>query len=139
MSLSALPEATRAPLIERLRQRVPRLLAVYAFGSRVQGNADAQSDLDLAVLTEGYAEPVMLWETAGELAGLAGCDVDLLDLRATTTVMQYQVLMDGERWWAVDERAGLFEAAMLTEKLWLDQARAGTLADIVARGSVYGR
>ena len=39
-----------------------------------------ESDLDLAVLVAGYAEPLALWELAGDLADLVGCPVDLLVL-----------------------------------------------------------
>ena len=53
--------------------------------------------------------------------------------------MQYQVITTGERWWALDARAALFEVAVLSEKTDLDEARAGLLADIEKRGSVYGR
>lgn len=113
-------------------------MAVYAFGSRMQGTASADSDLDLAVLVEGLAEPVALWALAGDLADVAGCPVDLIDLRAASTVMQHQILTTGQRWWAHDVQAGLFEAAMLSEKTALDTARAGLLADIAARGTVHG-
>jgi hypothetical protein len=75
----------------------------------------------------------------GELAELAGCPVDLLDLRSASTVMQHQVITGGERWWAKDAQAGLFEAAMLSEKTALDTARAGLLDDIQKQGKVYGR
>ncbi|MFT4242668.1 MAG: nucleotidyltransferase domain-containing protein [Acidovorax sp.] len=122
-----------------LQAQVPGLLAVYGFGSRVQGTAGPGSDLDLAVLVEGYADPVLLWQLAGELSGVAGCAVDLLDLRAASTVMQYQVITTGQRWWARDSRAALFESAILSEKTALDTARAGLLDDIQKRGSVYGR
>lgn len=118
---------------------LPGLLSVYAFGSRIQGTAGPASDLDLAVLVEGYADPLTLFDLAGSLADLAGCPVDLLDLRAASTVMQYQVLTTGECWWRKDSRSDLFEAAMLSEKTELDRARAGVLADIRERGSVYGR
>lgn len=128
----------RDAIVLLLRERLPGLLAVYAFGSRVRGGASAESDLDLAVLVEGYVAPLMLWESAGELAELAGCAVDLLDLRAASTVMQHQVLTTGERWWARDAQAGLFEVAMLSEKTQLDAARAGLLDDIQERGRVYG-
>jgi uncharacterized protein len=96
------------------------------------------SDLDLAVLVEGYADPLTLFELSGALADVAGCPVDLLDLRAASTVMQHQVLTTGERLWAKDVQAGLFEAAMLTEKLHLDERRRGLVEDITARGTVYG-
>ena len=59
-----------------LQDRIPNLLAIYAFGSRIQGTAQPESDLDLAVLVAGHAEPVTLWELAGDLTDLAGCPVD---------------------------------------------------------------
>jgi uncharacterized protein len=129
-------------LVTVLQARLPGLMAVYAFGSRVreQGrHTRPDSDLDLAVLVEGYADPVLLFELGGALSDLSGCPVDLLDLRAASTVMQHQILMEGERLWARDVRAGLFEAAMLTEKLHLDEARHDLIQDVMARGTVYGR
>ena len=84
-------------IVGALQCRLPNLLAIYAFGSRIQGAAQPESDLDLAVLVAGYAEPLALWELAGDLADLAGCPVDLLDFRAASTVMQYQIITTGER------------------------------------------
>ena len=129
----------REPILQCLRTSLPGLLGVYAFGSQVQGNASAGSDLDLAVLVAGYADPVPLWQLSGDLADLAGCPVDLLDLRAASTVMQYQVITTGQRWWASDAQAALYEAAILSEKTALDSARAGLITDIRNRGFVYGR
>ena len=129
----------RDAIVQILQDRVPNLLAIYAFGSRVQGTAGAESDLDLAVLVAGYAEPLALWQLAGELAELVGCPVDLLDLRAASTVMQHQVITGGQRWWAQAAQAALFEAAVLSEKTALDTARAGLLDDIRKKGKVYGR
>lgn len=132
-------QAPQQGLVRMLQSRVPHLLAVYAFGSRIQGTAGPQSDLDLAVLVAGYVDPVALWELSGELADVAGCPVDLLDLRAAATVMQYQIITTGQRWWASDSQAALYEAAVLSEKTALDTARAGLLDDIQKRGRIYGR
>ena len=129
----------RDAIIKTLQTNVPKLLAVYAFGSRIQGTAGPESDLDLAVLVAGYVEPLALWTLTGELADMAGCPVDLLDLRAASTVMQYQIITTGLRWWARDAQAALFEAAVLSEKTALDTARAGLLADIQQKGIIYGR
>ena len=129
----------RSAIVQSLQERLPGLLAVYAFGSRIQGTAGPQSDLDLAVLVAGYADPLALFDLAGVLADVAGCPVDLLDLRAASTVLQHQILVTGQRWWALDAQAALFEAAMLSEKTALDEARAGLLADILQRGTVYAR
>lgn len=129
----------QAPGLHLIQQRVPRLMAVYAFGSRVQGTGNARSDWDLAVLVEGYADPVLLWDTASELASLLGAEVDLLDFRAASTMMQHQILTTGERWWARDAQAALYEAAVLSEMTELNAARAPLLADIAASGRVYDR
>ena len=128
----------RQSILDMLRARVPDLLAIYAFGSRIQGTAQTRSDLDLAVLVAGYAEPLALWTLSGDLADLAGCPVDLLDLRAASTVMQHQIITTGQRWWARDGQAALYEAAILSEKTELDTARAGLLGDIRKRGNIYG-
>ena len=45
----------------------------------------------------------------------------------------------GQRCWAKDAQAALYEAAILSEKTALDTARAGLLGDIQKRGTVYGR
>jgi predicted nucleotidyltransferase len=129
----------RDAIVQTLRSGLPKLLSIHAFGSRIQGTAGPESDLDLAVLVAGYAEPLALFDLAGGLADTAGCTVDLLDLRRASTVMQHQIITTGQRWWAADQQAALFEAAILSEKTALDTARAGLLADIQRRGTVYGR
>jgi uncharacterized protein len=51
-------------LITLLQQRLPGLLAVYAFGNRIENqglSARSDSDLDLAVLLEGYGDPLTLF------------------------------------------------------------------------------
>ncbi len=130
-------------LAERLaaavRARFPQAMAVYAFGSQVQGSAHDSSDLDLAVLVAGYADPLVLWDVSGELADIAGCPVDLLDLRAASTVMQYQVITTGRRLWSAGLPVDLFECFVLSEKTALDEARAPLMADIAATGRIYAR
>jgi predicted nucleotidyltransferase len=112
---------------------------VYVFGSQVTGEAGSESDLDVAVLSAGVVEPLLLWQLSGELADIVGVPVDLLDLRAASTVMQYQVLTTGRRLWSGNVQAGLFESYVLSEKTALDTARAELLADIQKEGKVYGR
>ena len=129
-------------LIKVLQFRLPNLMAIYAFGSRVSGDATENSDWDLAVLVAGYVPPVVLWELSGTLADVMGTEVDLIDLRAASTVMQYQVLTLGERWWLRADSAtlvGVWEAAMLSEMTELNSARAGLMADIAASGVIYGQ
>lgn len=125
-------------VVVTLRAAFPQALAIYAFGSRMLGTAQADSDLDLAVLVPAYAQPLQLWDVANQLSGVVGCAVDLLDLRAASTVMQYQVITQGRLLWASQPDAGLFECFVLSEKNNLDAARAGLLNDIATEGKVYG-
>lgn len=132
-----LPTA-RDLIVQHLRSHLPGLLAIYAFGSRITGNATPDSDLDLAVLVEGHADIIVLFNLSSDLADLAGCDVDLVDLRAASTVMQHQIIQTGVRWWAKDHQADLFEIYVCKEKWDLDRYRAGLLQDIQHHGRVYG-
>ena len=125
-------------LVATLRDRLPSLLAVYLFGSSANGHAGPDSDLDLAVLVAGKLDPVATWELAQLLANQANCDVDLVDLRGASTVMQYQVIMTGIRLWQKDSQAALYECFILSDKTELDEARAGVLQDIKREGQVYG-
>ena len=88
---------------------------------------------------DGVVGPLDLWATAGELADIAGLPVDLLDLRAASTVMQYQVIMKGQCLWSAGVGVGIYEAFILSEKTNLDTARAGLLSDIYKEGLVHGR
>ena len=129
---------TQTAIVDYLKRELPVLLAVYAFGSRVRGVATSESDLDLAVLAECPLEPLRLWDIAQDLASLLELEVDLIDLRRASTVLQYQVVTTGQCWWAVDAQAALFECFVLSEKTALDEARAARLADIGRSGTVYG-
>ncbi len=126
-------------LLNHTQKRVPSLLAFYVFGSYAQANATTTSDLDLAVLVPTYVDPILLFELSGELSEMALCAVDLLDLRASSTVMQYQIITTGVCVWRKNSASALFEAAILSDKTELDCARANLLRDIKKEGVIYGR
>lgn len=133
---SGLPEER---IVGMLQARLPDLLGIWLFGSQASGHAGAHSDVDLAVLVAGKADVLQLWDIGQELAAALDRDVDLLDLRAATTVMQYQVITTGRRLWQKDAAAALYESAILSDKTELDTARAALLDDIAREGRVYGK
>lgn len=126
-------------VVEHLKKNVPSLSAVYVFGSQVTGHATAESDLDVALLTDDELSAEVLWDLSSSLANLVKCEVDLLDLRAASTVMQYRIITTGKCVWAKDSQAALYESFILSQKTALDEARAGLLQDIQTTGTVYGR
>ncbi|HEX8606855.1 MAG TPA: nucleotidyltransferase domain-containing protein, partial [Pseudoduganella sp.] len=102
-----LPEAR---IVAFLQAELPELLGIWLFGSQANGHANAQSDVDLAVLIAGKIDTLKLWDVGQRLAAIAGREVDLLDLRAASTIMQYQVIMEGRRLWQKDAQALLYES-----------------------------
>ncbi len=131
--------ATDGPVVTAIRTRFSNAMVIYAFGSQMQGTAGPYSDLDLALLVAGYADPLALWDLAGDFAGLVGTSVDLLDLRAASTVMQHQVITTGQCLWSAGVQTGLFECYVQSEKTALNTARAALVADIKTQGHIYGR
>lgn len=125
-------------IVAFLQAELAGLLGVWLFGSQANGHAGDHSDVDLAVLVAGKADPLQLWEIGQKLAAMADREVDLLDLRAASTVMQYQVVTEGRLLWQRDAQGILYESAILSDKTELDMARAGLLADIRREGKVYG-
>lgn len=121
-----------------LQASLTDLMAIYLFGSQASGDANADSDVDLSVLVRGKVDPVRLWELAAELADIVGLPVDLVDLRAASTVMQYQIITTGRPLWSCGADARLYEVFILGEKTNLDQARAGLINDIYKDGLIHG-
>lgn len=129
-----------AALVERLRQELPGLLAVYRFGSFGTEHEHPGSDLDLAVYAGTPLPVAKLWHLAQELATEVGRDVDLVDLAAASTVMRAQVVHGGERLYCADKLAcETFENYVYSSYARLNEERRGILQDIRRRGSVYGR
>lgn len=135
----ALSPFNQQKIIEKIKITIPDLLAIYAFGSQIQGTANLDSDLDMAVLVAGYANTLDLWYLSSDLADIIGCDVDLLDFRAASTIMQYQILMTGERWWASDIQADLYECFVFNQKMALNEnkSRSALLDEINKSGVIY--
>jgi len=122
-----------------LRVQLPNLSALYHFGSHAKGTADMLSDIDLAVLVDGKVDTVVLWDLAQQLADQINCDVDLVDLRAASTVMQYQIITTGQCLWTRDVQAAIYESFIMSEKTALDTLRKDLISDIEREGRVYGR
>ncbi len=126
-------------LAAAVRALVPGAVAVYLFGSRADGDQRPDSDLDLAVLAEGPLAPVALWDAAQSLAIRFDCDVDLVDLRTASTVLQHQIITTGRRLFGQGGVVERFEIFVLSEMTSLNEARAPLLADIARDGFVHAR
>lgn len=126
-------------IVAAVRAILPDVQAITLFGSRADGSETVGSDLDLAVLLGGRADPVRLWEAGEAIAQRLRVDVDLVDLRAASTVMQYRIVTTGRRLFAEGGEVDLYEAFILAEMIALNEARAPLIADILKEGRVHGR
>lgn len=126
-------------LIEYIRSSIPDLIAVYCFGSQAKGTARPHSDIDLAVLTHAPIASLRRFELAQELATHLHTDVDLVDLRAASTVMRMQVLSTGTCLATFDEPARrTFEMYSYADYARLNEERRDIVKGVTARGLVYG-
>jgi uncharacterized protein len=72
------------------------------------------------------------------LATQLHCDVDLIDLRAASTVMRMQVISTGECLFSANDRLqGEFEDLIYLTYARLNEERREILNDVRARGSIY--
>lgn len=122
-----------------------RLEAIWLFGSRARHEADALSDIDLAVLARGDLDASALWEAGLEWTGVAanalGTDeVAIQTLNRLPVALRDPILREARLLWSRSpEVAADFAAATLKEYLDLKpylarydrdlfrQAAAGTL------------
>jgi predicted nucleotidyltransferase len=123
-----------------LQHALPDLIAAYVFGSQARQRATPQSDLDLAVLLPDPLPALSCWQLAQQLAAELKLDVDLLDLRRTSTVMQAQVVAYGERLYCRDANlCAAFESRVYTDYARLNEERRAILEDTHSRGHIYAR
>lgn len=126
-------------IVTSLRVAVPDTLAIYRFGTWGTAAERADSDLDLAVLARRRLPVTRCWEIAQQLATLAGRNVDLVDLRAASTVMAAQIVSQGERLHCSDEQqCAEYEDYTYSAYARLNEERREILQDIRKRGNVYG-
>jgi predicted nucleotidyltransferase len=127
-------------LVQTLSLRLSGLVAIYRFGSFGTPNERADSDIDLGLQADHPLDPVALFHLAGELATLAGRDVDLVDMIRCSTVMRAQIIATGDVVFCRDTyRSEDFAATAFSRYAHLNEARRGILEDIQARGSIHGR
>ncbi|MCW2279130.1 type VII toxin-antitoxin system MntA family adenylyltransferase antitoxin [Heliophilum fasciatum] len=68
---------------------------VYLFGSMAKGNANDQSDIDIAILPLQTFDPYELYEAREEIAEKLHRDTDLVDLSSASPIIAMQVVRHG--------------------------------------------
>ena len=122
-----------------IRESIPDVWAIYAFGSRAAGSHRSESDLDLALLGATRLTTEDRWALQEALARRLKVDVDLVDLRAVPTVMQKQVVATGKTVFCQDDpKRRAFEGQVLAGYARLNEERREVLRRVSVEGRVHG-
>lgn len=112
---------------------------IYLFGSSVKGNFREDSDIDIAFLSDEEFSDYEIFMTAQELADIMKREVDLVNLKKSSTVFKAQIVGTGKTIYCSDEnRRMYFEMYAFKDYALLNEERAEILESIKKRGTVYG-
>lgn len=129
----------RDDIVRIILANLQNVQAIYLFGSESMGEQHAQSDIDLAILSNTRLPETRLWELAQMLASKMSREVDVIDLKQASTVMRLQIISTGQCLFCLNEKlCTAFEDFVYSDYARLNEERASILQDIHHRGSVYG-
>ncbi|TYR75958.1 nucleotidyltransferase domain-containing protein [Rossellomorea vietnamensis] len=111
---------------------------IIIFGSTVNGNSMAESDIDIAYLSDKALDKYTIFMTAQGLASELNKEVDLIDLNDANTVFQAQVVHTGKVIYCTDVRRKMeFEMKAFKKYAKLNEEREPILRKIKESGAVY--
>jgi len=132
-------EVPKKRIVSFLTERIPDLIAIYLFGSSVQGTPGLESDIDLAILPVQPLNPLERWNLAQDLANLLKREVDLVDLRKASTVMRMQVISLGQYLYESNrQERDRFEDYVFSSYARLNEERKEIIKKVQERGTIYG-
>ncbi len=125
-------------IIDMLKKEIPKLQALYIFGSYADGTATNTSDIDIAYLTTETLAPTQRWDISQKLAILLSRDIDLIELTETNTIFRYQILSKGTRIYGEGYDVENFETLAYSFYLRFQEERKPIVDEILKNRSVFG-
>lgn len=114
-------------LIQAIKHPTPNVRLIYLFASQADGSATPSSDIDIAVLLDKKMDSVARFDLQETLAIKLNQDVDLIDLLTASTVLQNQVIMNGELLFGSANGQTKFEMQIMSMYQHLNEERADIL------------
>ena len=129
-------------IIDFLSERLPALRGIYLFGSRAEGRARPESDVDIAVLVAwGHSPSAMQrWEWGVGLSEILQVEaVDLIDMQEASTDFRFIIVSTGQRIYCND-RTYCDTFDMITYSMYqrLELERREIVEEVKKRGRIYG-
>ena len=129
-------------IIDFLSERMPALKGIYLFGSRAEGRARPDSDIDIAFLVEWGHSPTAMerWEWAVELSGLLNIEaVDLVGLQEASTDFRFVIVSTGQHIYCSDRTyCDTFDMIAYSMYQRLELERREIVKKVKKRGRIYG-
>ena len=112
---------------------------IYLFGSYSKGTNNKDSDIDLAFLSDTELSDYEIYLLSQELAEILQIEVDLVNLKKSSTVFKAQVVGTGKAIYCKDDiKRMYFEMQAFKDYAVLNEERSVILYSIKERGSIYG-
>ncbi|WP_066186198.1 MULTISPECIES: type VII toxin-antitoxin system MntA family adenylyltransferase antitoxin [Gracilibacillus] len=133
-----LSNAVKEQLIEKLEQELNPAF-ILLFGSFAKGTNHEKSDIDLAYFSDKKLSSYERFILTNELALIANCEVDLIDIKQIDTVFTMQIFSQGNPIFITDENEYIRQK-MCAYSMYanLNEQRAPIIEAIKERGSVFG-
>ncbi len=125
-------------IIDTLKNEIPKLQAIYLFGSQKDGSATKESDIDIAYLSKKTLLPLERWRISQKLALLLSMDVDLIELSTTNTIFRYQIISTAERIYGEGYEVESFETLAFSFYLRFKEERQPIVDEILKKRSIFG-
>ena len=124
-------------IMEALSPRAD-VVAVYLFGSIVNGPHTHESDVDIAILFSGNVEKTELLSLQQELSDCLGAEADLVDLGRAPVVLRMQVLKKGRK--LFDRKPSVTTSLIVRTLFEYDDLKRviKPVEDNILRGGIYG-
>jgi uncharacterized protein len=125
-------------IISIIKEELPLCQAIYIFGSFADSTINQDSDVDIAVLlpheNAKKVGSLTLSDLHHKLSDEIGRDVDLINLRLTTTVLQKEIIFNGRCIFCTDNYAKeKFEMLTISFYQKLNEERKEILEEFYAR------
>ncbi len=135
---SMLNKVTLQQLIKTINEQLNTDFIIL-FGSFAKGTAREDSDIDLAYFSDQKLSSYERFTLAGDLAAIAGREVDLVDLKQIDTVFTMQIFSEGVPIYIKDDNE-FTRQKMRAYSMYaaLNEQRASIIEAIKERGSVFG-
>lgn len=118
---------------------IPRVQAIYRYGSAFSIYERQDSDVDIAVLSSEQISIEQITRLSVALMKITGREIDLHDMRKLPVTLRVQIVMEGERIYGKDPAAAeAYETLTLSKYVRLNEERHQILKDIGKRAQIYG-